>query len=84
MPLQLIYKTQFQRLSLLFTKYHMFKRNDMHMTLDKNLNYFLPFNYSCASFSWPSFLLTRYLRIDKNYTLSIFMLSGSIRFYSQI
>ena len=30
----------------------------------------------------PSFLLTRNLRIDKNYTLSIFMLSGSIQFYS--
>ena len=30
------------------------------------------------------FLLTRYLRIDKNYTLSIFMLSGSIQFYSNL
>ena len=30
----------------------------------------------------PSFLFTRNLRIDKNYTLSIFMLSGSIQFYS--
>ena len=30
----------------------------------------------------PSFLFTRNLRIDKNYTLSIFMLSGSIKFYS--
>ena len=30
----------------------------------------------------PSFLFTRNLHIDKNYTLSIFMLSGSIRFYS--
>ena len=29
-----------------------------------------------------SFLFTRNLRIDKNYTLSIFMLSGSIQFYS--
>ena len=29
-----------------------------------------------------SFLLTRYLCIDKNYTLNIFMLSGSIRLYS--
>ena len=28
----------------------------------------------------PSFLFTRNLRIDKNYTLSIFMLSGSIQF----
>ena len=31
-----------------------------------------------------SFLSTRNLRIDKNYTLSIFMLSGSIQFYSNI
>ena len=30
----------------------------------------------------PSFLFTRNLGIDKNYTLSIFMLSGSIQFYS--
>ena len=29
----------------------------------------------------PSFLFIRNLRIDKNYTLSIFMLSGSIQFY---
>ena len=26
------YKTLFQRLTLLFTKYHMFKRNEVHMT----------------------------------------------------
>ena len=30
----------------------------------------------------PSFLFTRNLCIDKNYTLSIFMVSGFIRFYS--
>ena len=30
----------------------------------------------------PLFMFTRNLRIDKNYTLSIFMLSGSIQFYS--
>ena len=29
---RMIYKTLVQRLTLLFTKYHMFKRNDMHMT----------------------------------------------------
>ena len=28
---KMVYKTLFQRLTLLFTKYHMFKRNDMHM-----------------------------------------------------
>ena len=31
---------------------------------------------------FSSFLFTRNLRIDKNYTLSIFMLSGSIQLYS--
>ena len=30
----------------------------------------------------PFFLFTRNMRIDKNYTLSIFMLSGSIQLYS--
>ena len=30
----------------------------------------------------PPFLFTRNLSIDKNYTLNIFMLSGSIQFYS--
>ena len=30
----------------------------------------------------PSFPFTQNLRIDKNYTLNIFMLSGSIQFYS--
>ena len=29
---KMIYKTIVQSLTLLFTKYHMFKRNDMHMT----------------------------------------------------
>ena len=29
---KMIYKTIVQRLTILFTKYHMFKRNDMHMT----------------------------------------------------
>ena len=28
---KMIYKTLFQRLTILFTKYHLFKRNDMHM-----------------------------------------------------
>ena len=32
----------------------------------------------------PSFFFIRNLRIDKNYTLKIFMLSGSIQLYSQI
>ena len=31
---------------------------------------------------FPSFMFTRNLSVDKNYMLSIFMLSGSIQFYS--
>ena len=58
----------------------MFKRNDMHMT-----GYILirrNFLYDSALLDLPSFMLTRNSRIDKTYTLSIFMLSGSIQFYS--
>ena len=40
------------------------------------------FSMTLHFFILPSFLFTRNLRIDKNYTLSIFMLSGSIMFYS--
>ena len=46
--------------------------------------YATTFSMSLCFLILPSFSLTRYLRIDKNYTLSIFMLSGSIRFHSQI
>ena len=37
--------------------------------------------YDSALNDLVSFLSTRNLRIDKNYTLNIFMLSGSIQFY---
>ena len=40
------------------------------------------FLYDSALLDLAFFLFTRNLRIDKNYTLSIFMLSGSIQFYS--
>ena len=44
--------------------------------------YAATFSMTLSFFILPSFLFTRNLRIDKNYTLSIFMLSGSIQFYS--
>ena len=76
----MIHKTIVQSLTLLFVKYHMFKRNDMQMT-----GYILirrNFLYDSTLLDPASFLFTRNLHIDKNYTLSIFMLSGSIQFYS--
>ena len=73
---KMIYKTLFQRLTLLFTKYHMFKRNDMHMTgyilIHRN------FLYDAALLDLAFFHIYSNMCIDKNYTLSIFMLSGSI------
>ena len=44
--------------------------------------YAAPFSMTPRFLIMPSFLFTRNLAIDKNYTLSIFMLSGSIQFYS--
>ena len=38
----------------------------------------------CAPWSSVPLLITQYLRVDKNNTLNIFMLSGSIQFYSQL
>ena len=40
------------------------------------------FSMTLCFFIFPSFLFTRNLGIDKNYTLSIFMLSDSIQLYS--
>ena len=80
MPLQTIYKTLVQSSTLLFTKCHMFKRNDMHMTgyifIHRN------FVYDSVILDLAFVPFTRNLRIDKNYTLIIFMLSGSMQFYS--
>ena len=66
----MIYKTLFHILTLLFTKYHMFKKNDMHMT-----GYIL----ILRNFLYDSALLDLALL---RYTLSIFMLGDSIQFYS--
>ena len=76
----MIYKTLVPSSTHLFTKYHMFKRYAMQMTgyilIRRTLSMTLHF------LILSSFLFTRNLRIDKNYMLSIFMLSGSIQFYS--
>ena len=77
---KMIYKTLFQRLTILFTKYNMFKRSDMHMTRYILIRH--NFLYDSALFDLTFFMFTRNLRIDKNHTLSIFMISGSIQFYS--
>ena len=67
----------------LFTKYPMFKKEMICIWRGIHL-------YAAACFMTlrftilSSFLSTRNLRIDKNYTLSIFMLSGSIQFYFNI
>ena len=44
--------------------------------------YTLQLSLTLAFLILPSFLFTQNLRIDKNYTLNIFMLSGSIQFNS--
>ena len=76
---KMIYKTLFQRLTYLFTKYHMYKINDMHIR--GIYLYATTFSITLSFLILPSFLFTRNSCIDKNYTLSIFMLSGSIQFY---
>ena len=79
-PYKMIYKTIVQSLTLLFTKYHTFKKNGMHMTgyilIHRN------FLYDSALLDLAFFLFTRNLCKDKKYMLSIFMLSGFIQFYS--
>ena len=77
---KMIYKTLFHILTLLFTKYHIFKRNDMHMT-----RYILirrNFLYDSALLDLAFFPVYLKPAHSKSYTLSIFMLSGSIQFYS--
>ena len=76
------FQNDIQKSRFLSTKYHLFKRNDMQMTgyilIHRTL--FMTLCFMILS----SFLSTRNLRIDKNYMLSIFMLSGSIQFYFNI
>ena len=77
---KMIHKTMVQSSTLLSTKYHMFKRYDIQMT-----GYILilaTFSITLRFLLLASFQFTRNLRIDKNWTLSIFMLSGSIHIYS--
>ena len=71
---KMIYKTIVQRLTLSLTKCHTFKKNGMHMTgyiiIRRN------FLYDSALLDLAFFLF--YSKPVHNYTLSIFMLSGSI------
>ena len=62
--------------------FHVQKGNDMHMAGYTLIRYSLLYDSALTISSF--FLSTRNLRIDKNYTLSIFMLSGSIQFYFNI
>ena len=70
-------KTMVQSSTLLFTKYHMFKRYDMQMT--GYILILLNFLYDYALLDLVFFLFTRNLRIDKNNMQSIFILGGSIQ-----
>ena len=75
-----IYKTHFQSLTIWFTNNMCSKemiciRRGIHL-------YAATFSMTLPFLLLAFFLFTRNLRIDKNYTLSIFMLSGSIQFYS--
>ena len=76
----MIHKTIVQSLTLLLAKYHMFKRNDIHMAGCILIH--CTFSMTPRFFIFPSFVFTQNPCIDKNYTLRIFMLSGSIQFYS--
>ena len=76
-------KTLIRSSTIFFTKYPMFKKEMICAWRGMYL-------YTVTCFMTPrfailsSFLSTQNLRIDKNYTLSIFMLSGSIQFYFNI
>ena len=78
---KMIYKTIVQSVTLLFTKYHMFKRNNI-MKMTGYIHIRRTLSMTLRFLILPSFLFTRNLRIDKNYTLTIFMLSGYIKLYS--
>ena len=78
----MIYKTLVQSSTLLFTKYPMFKKEMICIWRGIYLYATTCFMTLCFLIL-SSFLFTRNLRIDKNYTLSIFMLSGSKKLYSK-
>ena len=80
MPLQKGIQNNVSEFNSFAHKLSYVQKNGMHMT-----EYILirrNFLYDSALLDLTFFLFIRNLRIDKNYTLSIFMLSGSIQFYS--
>ena len=76
-------KTLIRSSTILFAKYPMFKKEMICIWRGIYL-YAATCSMTLRFMILSSFLSTRNLRIDKNYTLSIFMLSGSIQFYSNI
>ena len=56
--------------------------NSCSQNVTHSKRYVATFSMTLCFLILPSFLFTRNLRIDKNYMLRIFMLSGSIQFYS--
>ena len=76
-------KTLIRSLTILFTKYSMFKKEMICIWRGIYL-YAATCSMTLRFAILSSFLSTRNLRIDKNYTLSIFMLSSSIQFYFNI
>ena len=78
---KMIYKTLVQSSTLFFTKYPMLKKEMICIWWGIYL-YATTLSMTLRFLILASFLFTRNLHIDKNYTLSIFMLSGSIQFYS--
>ena len=77
---KMIYKTHFQSLTLWFTNNTCSK--EMICIWRGIYLYAATCSMTLRFLILPSFLFTRNLHIDKNYALSIFMLSGSIQFYS--
>ena len=78
---KMIYKTSVQSLTILCTKYPMFRKEMICIWRGIYL-YAVTRSVTLRFLTLPSFLFTRNLCIDKNYTLNIFMLSGSIKLYS--
>ena len=76
-------KTLIRSSTILFTKYPMFKKEMICAWRGMYLYTATCFMTLCFAIL-SSFLSTQNLRIDKNYTLSIFILSGSIQFYFNI
>ena len=75
-----IYKTHFQSLTLWFTN-NMCSKEMICIWRGIHL-YAATFSMTLRFLLLAFFMFTQNLHIDKNYTLSIFMLSGSMQFYS--